>query len=274
MAGRGVDVPEAVGTTTRSERHTPRPGTTDDVEVPLQLAATHEPARNTCEALEHARQLPGPEPEQLEQLASQDWQVEDVLSKNCVLLHVGKHLPFVRTGRLEEQLEHWEKEGPEQVAQSGWQVVHTPEFEVVKELDGQEETHFPREASWLLEQVRQNVELPAQVVQEESQAVHVRLSVGERKVPAGQLGTHFPCERTKPGKQPVHWAWSIVDATEKFGIWHVVHFGPQARKVISNRTKIIKKFTLTITFLLVVICDQIRACTHTISICSHTSAIK
>lgn len=76
MEGTGAaeDVPEGVGTITRSERHTPSPGMTlpvEVVDVPLQLAATHEPARRTCVELEHAKQLAGPEPEQLEQLLSQ-----------------------------------------------------------------------------------------------------------------------------------------------------------------------------------------------------------
>jgi len=69
--------------------------------------------------LEHARQLLEPGPEQLEQLESQAWQLEEVVSKYCDWLHVCKHRPFVRTGRLDEQLEHWLKELPEQEAQSG-----------------------------------------------------------------------------------------------------------------------------------------------------------
>lgn len=106
MLGRGgaPDVPEGEETT-RSERQTPSPATT--LEVDEQLAATHDPATRTCVELEHARQLLGPGPEQLEQLESQDWQVdEDVESKNCDWLHVGKHRPFVRTGLFEGQLVH------------------------------------------------------------------------------------------------------------------------------------------------------------------------
>ena len=78
--GRGAAVPDGVGTTTRSERQIPRPGTMLD-EL-LQLLGTHEPPRRTSLEFEHARQLLGPAPEQLEQLASQDWQDDDVLSKN------------------------------------------------------------------------------------------------------------------------------------------------------------------------------------------------
>ena len=48
----------------------------------------------------------GPEPEQLAQLESQGWHVEDVESKNSDWLQVGRHRPFVRTGKLDEQLEH------------------------------------------------------------------------------------------------------------------------------------------------------------------------
>lgn len=80
--GRGVAelVPDACGTTTRSERQTPRPGMTLD--DPLQLAETQLPARRTWVELEHAKQLLGPDPEQLEQLESQVWHEDDVLSKN------------------------------------------------------------------------------------------------------------------------------------------------------------------------------------------------
>jgi hypothetical protein len=70
----GMDDPE---TETRSERHTPRPGTTLAVAVvvvpfSLQLAATQVPPRRTEVELEHARQLLGPASEQLEQLLSHD----------------------------------------------------------------------------------------------------------------------------------------------------------------------------------------------------------
>jgi len=77
MVGIGTDDPETCETETRSERHTPRPGTTLAVAVvvvpfSLQLAATQDPPRRTELELEHARQLLGPAPEQLEQLLSHD----------------------------------------------------------------------------------------------------------------------------------------------------------------------------------------------------------
>jgi hypothetical protein len=78
-------------------------------------------------------------------------------------------------------------------------------------------------------QVRQNVEEPVQVVQEESQAVQVSLSAATN-VPVGQLSTHFPCERKKPGTHPVHWSSSTRDAPLKFGILHDVHFAPQPKR--------------------------------------------
>lgn len=103
-SGEGVFVPEAFGTETRSEKQTPSPGTT--LADPVQLAAVQVPPRNTWLELEHARQLLGPDPEQLEQLPSHDWQLDDVVSKNCDLLHVGRHRPLVNTGRLGGQEEH------------------------------------------------------------------------------------------------------------------------------------------------------------------------
>lgn len=57
---------------------------------------------------------------------------------------------------------------PEQAAQSGWHVRQDPEE--VKVLEGQLETHFPAEASWLLGHVRQNVGVPAHVPQDALQA--------------------------------------------------------------------------------------------------------
>ena len=116
MVGRGLPVAVEV-VTTRSDRQMPSPDTTED--EPLQLAAVHEPPWRTWLLLAHARQLLGPAPEQLEQLESQDWHVDDVVSKNWFWLHVGRHRPFVSTGRSEGQLEHWLKLLPEQVAQSG-----------------------------------------------------------------------------------------------------------------------------------------------------------
>lgn len=79
--GGGVLVPDAVGTTTSSDKQTPRPGITLE-DPPPQFAETHDPARSTWLELEHAKQLLGPGPEQLEQLESHVWQEDDVLSKN------------------------------------------------------------------------------------------------------------------------------------------------------------------------------------------------
>ena len=125
------------------------------------------------------------------------------------------------TGRSEGQLEHWLNELPEHDAQSGWQVMHCPEE--LNVLEGHDETHEPLDASWLFAQVKQKVEEPAQVPHDESQAgrrkcqelsaahpgehlpVQVTLSFGSRKVLLGQLAMHLPPDRTKPGRQPVHW---------------------------------------------------------------------
>jgi len=64
---------------------------------------------------------------------------------------------------------HWlNAPPPEQEAQSGWQGMQAPEEENVPK--GQEETHLPFDASWLSLQVRQNVDVPKQVLQEEPQA--------------------------------------------------------------------------------------------------------
>lgn len=49
--------------------------------------------------------------------------------------------------------------------------MHTPEE--LKEFDGHEETHLPLEASWLLEHVKQKVDVPAQLLHDESHAVGV-----------------------------------------------------------------------------------------------------
>lgn len=95
-------------------------------------------------------------------------------SKNCDWLQMGRHRPLRRTGSEGLQLLHWLKEPPEQLAQSGWQLRQAPAEEKV--LEGQLETHFPLEASWLEAQVKQNVDEPEQVPQLESQAVQVRLS--------------------------------------------------------------------------------------------------
>lgn len=140
---------------------------------------------------------------------------------------MGRHRPFVKTGRLDGQLEHWLNVAPEQVSQSGWQVRHIPEE--LNVLLGQVDTQEPCEASWLLVHVRQKAEDPAQVEQLESHAVHVTLSVEEMKFPVGQLSTHWPPERTKPGRQPVHCSWLTVDATLKLGILQPVHLEGQPK---------------------------------------------
>lgn len=70
MVGRGAAVDPEAAVTTRSERHRPNPETTL-LEL-LQSAETQVPPRRIWLELEHARQLFGPEPEQLEQLESQD----------------------------------------------------------------------------------------------------------------------------------------------------------------------------------------------------------
>ncbi|KAG6888917.1 hypothetical protein C0992_007104 [Termitomyces sp. T32_za158] len=159
-------VPVVVGTCTKSERQTPRPATTLD--VPPQFAVIHDPERNTWLELEQARQLLDPGPEQLEQLESQGWHEEEVASKYCDLLHVGRHLPLESAGRSEEHREHWSNDGPVQLAQSGWHVTQDPEE--LKVFIGQVVTHFPSEPSWLPTHVRQKVGDPVQVEQEASHA--------------------------------------------------------------------------------------------------------
>lgn len=71
--------------------------------------------------------------------------MEEVLSKYCDRLQVGRQRPLLRTGRSGGQLEHWLKDGPEQLAQSGWQVRQEPEE--LKAFEGHVETHFPSDAS-------------------------------------------------------------------------------------------------------------------------------
>lgn len=178
---------------------------------PVHVASRHWPPRTICRLLEHERHLLGPAPEQLAQLLSHDWHVREVASKNWFLLQVGRHRPAVapvtaeRTGRVAEQEVHWLKAGPEQVAQSGWQVRQAfaggTVLEVeVKEVVGQVETHFPSAARRLPGQVKQKSAEPAQVPQEDEQAMQVRLSRGSTKLPAGQVSTHFPFARTNPGR--------------------------------------------------------------------------
>lgn len=143
MLGKGVLVELEGVVTTRSERHSPRPEITL-LEL-LHPADTQVPPRRIWLELEHAKQLFAPDPEQLEQLESHDWQEDDAVSKNCDCEHVGRQRPLLRTGRSEGQLEHWLKEVPEQVAQSGWQARHAPEELTV--LEGQEDTQVPLDAS-------------------------------------------------------------------------------------------------------------------------------
>lgn len=102
--GATVPVPEGWGTITSSDRQTPIPGIT--LVLLLQFAPTHEPSLNTWLEFPQARQELDPGPEQLEQLESQVWQVEVVLSKYWFWAQVGRQRPLVRTGRLEGQLEH------------------------------------------------------------------------------------------------------------------------------------------------------------------------
>ena len=104
IEGRGEDPDEEEGTSTSSERHAPRPETTLD--PLLQLAATQVPPRRTWLELEQARQLFGPEPEQLAQLPSHDWHVDEVVSKYWFWLQVARQRPFVGTGRFLLQLVH------------------------------------------------------------------------------------------------------------------------------------------------------------------------
>jgi len=115
FAGVGVDIPVIVGsgaavplvplgTLTRSERQTPNPATT--VVPSWHFPSTHAPWRRTCVEPEHARQLLGPGPEQLEQVESHGWQEDVVESKYWDLLQTGRQRPLRRTGRLGGQLVH------------------------------------------------------------------------------------------------------------------------------------------------------------------------
>ena len=105
------------GTRTNSDRQTPKLGIT--LVDSVQFADTHDPTRRTCLELEHAKQLVEPEPEQLEQLESQSSHCELVRSKNLDLPQVGRQRPDERTGREEGHAEHWLKDSPVQLWQSG-----------------------------------------------------------------------------------------------------------------------------------------------------------
>jgi len=170
IVGSGLAVPVVLGAMTSSERQTPSPGTT--FEAPLQFAAIQEPLRRTWVALEQARQLFAPGPKQLEQLESHDWHEVDVLSKYWDFEQVGRHRPFVNTGRSGLHVVHWLKEDPEQLPQSGWHLMHEPEDE--NELDGQVETHCPEEAKRPELHVRQKSGEPVHVAQFEEQAKGAR----------------------------------------------------------------------------------------------------
>lgn len=69
-SGTALLVPEETGTATKSERQRPNPGMMLVEEV--HVLDTQLPPRKTWLELEHAKQLFGPDPEQLEQLESQD----------------------------------------------------------------------------------------------------------------------------------------------------------------------------------------------------------
>lgn len=183
-------------------------------------------------------------------------------------------------------------DGPEQLAQSGWQATQDPV--ALKLLEGQDVTHFPLDANWLLGQVRQEVDDPTHVVHDESQAkpdegqvsieqilsnyryvrIHVRLSWGEMNVPAGQPLTQFPWERTKPGKQPVHCNWLTVEATLKPVISHAVHLAPQAVKIFLAQKISVCCGSLTIAFMLIVVGDEIRSFTNATGICRNTMSVE
>lgn len=169
IVGRGAspdEVLDASGMSTRSERHAPRPGTT--VVFDEQLALTHCPPFNTLPPSAQLRQLLAPDALQLAQDASQFVQVPCVESKNVPFAQLGTHRPLALTGREGGHVEHWSNPDPLHVAQSGWHAVQ--EDAEAKEVEGQEETHVPFEASRLLAHVRQKVVVPAQVLHDESQA--------------------------------------------------------------------------------------------------------
>ncbi len=119
-------------------------------------------------------------------------QLPDGTSQYSPRLHAWRHLPVdPRTGRLTGHDAHWSNRGPVQVAQSGWQGEHVPPVagvvvDAVLLLDvtavarenvfaGQDAMQEPFRANWpLWEQVRQKVGEPAQLAQEESQAIDAK----------------------------------------------------------------------------------------------------
>lgn len=116
IVGRGGS-PGAVAVITRSERHTPSPATTFELEA--QFALVQLPPCSFWLALVHERQLEGPAAEHVAQLESQDWHWEVAALKNSFEAHVGRQRPLMSTGRLAGQLVHWLNEDPEQLEQSG-----------------------------------------------------------------------------------------------------------------------------------------------------------
>lgn len=57
--------------------------------------------------------------------------------------------------------------------------------------------------------------------------VQVKLSCGDTNVSLGHSVTHWPWERKKPGKHPVHCNSFAVEAALKLGMMHDVHFAGQ-----------------------------------------------
>jgi hypothetical protein len=140
----GIDTggPLLLGTWTNSARQTPNPDVGPD---PLpQSTLVHLPPLSTCvlDAQDKQPELPPDEHDAQEE--SQLMHVEEEVSKYCVLAHVGtQRLSLVRTGLFEGHERHWLKEGPEQVAQSGWQRVHALGEEDENMFVGQDETQVP-----------------------------------------------------------------------------------------------------------------------------------
>jgi len=158
-----------LGTTTNSARQTPSPPTAPEPDP--QSTASHLPTRRTALSLAQLRHPDEPPVEHDLQDESHDLHVPDEASKYSVLAQVGRQRPLlVSTGRLDGQVLHWLKLGPEQVAQSGWQGMQEP-FEE-KALVGQDETHCPLKADWPEEQVRQKLGLLEQVAHPLVQAVY------------------------------------------------------------------------------------------------------
>ena len=103
----------------------------------------------------------------------------------------------------------------------------------------------------------------------------VTLSLGSRKVPVGQVSMHLPWESTKPGKQPEHCTWSIVDATLKLEYLQLVHLEGQAmRSNVSVRKYPQGRSKLTVTLVLVVISHKSRPAAHTIAVRADTGAVE